>query len=81
MPSEAAQRVELVFTLFEASRNGAADSDGPAKQAVRAAFRRYRATLEGELDADAAWADGIRDFHAPDQAGIPGDRLVGTPAA
>ncbi|MFE3499757.1 EF-hand domain-containing protein [Kitasatospora sp. NPDC059146] len=177
MLTEAAQRVELVFTLFDANRNGvieaedfalmsarvveaATDSGEPAKQAIRAAFRRYWATLERELDVDgdgvvsrdefrafvlaperfgptaaefaqalsalgnpdgdgyverplfvalmtaigfgpanidalfdafgptpddritvATWADGIRDFYAPDKAGIPGDLLVGTPIA
>ncbi|MFD5462351.1 EF-hand domain-containing protein [Kitasatospora sp. NPDC127059] len=177
MLTEAAQRVELVFTLFDANRNGvieaedielmstrvveaATESDESAKQAVRAAFRRYWTTLERELDADgdgvvsreefrgfvlapelfgptadefaealaalgdpdgdglverplfltlmtaigfepantdalfdafgptpddritvATWADGIRDFYSPDKAGIPGDRLVGHPAA
>ncbi|MFE7486337.1 EF-hand domain-containing protein [Kitasatospora sp. NPDC057965] len=175
MRNEATQRVELVFELFDANRNGvidigdfdlmsrrvveaAADSDETAKEAIRAAFRRYWVVLETELDANgdgvvtreefrafvlsperfgptiaqfadalaalgdpdgdglverprfvalmiaigfghanidalfdafgptaddripvATWAEGIRDYYAPDKAGIPGDRLVGSP--
>ncbi|MGW4159892.1 EF-hand domain-containing protein [Streptomyces sp. NPDC004788] len=176
MRTEAAQRVELVFSLFDANGNGvidsndfdlmtnrvlkaAADSDDAAKDAVRAAFRRYWTTLATELDADgdgvitvdefrpfvvdstrfgptvtefaealaalgdpdgdglierplfvslmtaigfeeknihalfdafgpdaedrvpvATWATGIKDYYAPDMAGIPGDRLVSATA-
>ncbi|MEU8618326.1 EF-hand domain-containing protein [Streptomyces sp. NPDC048623] len=176
MRTEATQRVELVFSLFDTNGNGvidsddfdlmtgrvleaAAASDDGAKEAVRAAFRRYWTTLATELDADgdgvitadefrpfvldparfgptvaefaralstlgdpdgdglverplfvalmtaigfedanvhalfdafgrdaqdritvAAWAAGIKDYYAPDKAGIPGDRLVAAPA-
>ncbi|MBO1417072.1 EF-hand domain-containing protein [Streptomyces sp. FH025] len=173
MLTEATQRIDLVFTLFDANRNGvieaedfelmsnrviaaAADSDEAAKQAIDTAFRRYWTVLADELDADGdgvvsreefagfvlapelfgptagefadalaalgdpdgdglierprfvalmtaigferanidalfdafdptpedritvtTWAAGIRDYYAPDKAGIPGDRLVG----
>lgn len=172
MRTEAAERAELVFSLFDANGNGVLDSgdfdlmtgrvlkaavasDDGAKEAVRAAFRRYWATLATELDANgdgvitvdefrpfvldperfgptitefaealsvlgdpdgdglierplfvslmtaigfaeanihalfdafgpdaedrvtvAAWATGIKDYYAPDMAGIPGDQLV-----
>ncbi|MFF4172484.1 EF-hand domain-containing protein [Streptomyces sp. NPDC001744] len=172
MRDEAAKRVELVFSLFDANGNGvvesddfdlmtgrvleaAAASDDGAKAAVRAAFRRYWTTLAAELDANGdgvitvdefrpfvldperfgptiaefaealsalgdpdgdglierplfvslmraigfeeanihalfdafgpddkdrvavdTWAVGIKDYYAPDLAGIPGDRLV-----
>jgi hypothetical protein len=172
MRDEAAKRVELVFSLFDANGNGviasddfdlmtgrvleAADaSDDGAKAAIRAAFRRYWTTLATELDANgdgvitvdefrpfvldperfgptiaefaealsalgdpdgdslverplfvslmtaigfeeanihalfdafgpdaedritvATWAAGIKDYYAPDMAGIPGDQLV-----
>ncbi|MEV7927944.1 EF-hand domain-containing protein [Kitasatospora sp. NPDC088264] len=177
MPTEATRRIDLVFSLFDANRNGvvevddfnlmtarvvaaAADSDEAAKAAIRAAFRRYWTTLVSELDTNgdgvisreefggfvlsperfgpaagefadalaalgdpdgdglierplfvalmtaigfehanihalfdafgptpedritvAVWAAGIRDYYAPDKAGIPGDLLVGQPAA
>ncbi|MDT0447056.1 EF-hand domain-containing protein [Streptomyces johnsoniae] len=39
----------------------------------------------GPSDADripvVTWADGIKDYYAPDKAGIPGDHLVGDAAA
>ncbi|MGA5442804.1 EF-hand domain-containing protein [Streptomyces sp. ECR3.8] len=172
MRDEAAKRVELVFSLFDANGNGvldsgdfdlmtgrvleaAAASDDGAKDAIRSAFRRYWTTLATELDANgdgvisveefrpfvldperfgptvaefaealsalgdpdgdglierplfvslmraigfeeanihalfdafgpdaddritvATWAAGIKDYYAPDKAGIPGDRLV-----
>ncbi|GGS40493.1 calcium-binding protein [Streptomyces griseoviridis] len=172
MRTEAAKRVELVFSLFDANGNGvidsddfdlmtgrvleaAAASDDGAKDALRAAFRRYWTTLAAELDADgdgvitvdefrpfvldparfgdtiaefaealsalgdpdgdglierplfvslmtaigfeeanihalfdafgpdsedrvtvATWSAGIKDYYAPDLAGIPGDQLV-----
>ncbi|MFC9388889.1 EF-hand domain-containing protein [Streptomyces venezuelae] len=73
MRSEAAQRVELVFSLFDANGNGVIDSgdfdlmtgrvleaavasDADAKEAIRAAFRRYWTTLAAELDTDG---DGV----------------------
>ncbi|MGW2773566.1 EF-hand domain-containing protein [Streptomyces olivaceoviridis] len=177
MRDEAAKRVELVFSLFDANGNGVVDSgdfdlmtgrvleaaaasgDG-AKDAIRAAFRRYWTTLATELDANgdgvitldefrpfvldperfgptiaefaealsalgdpdgdglierplfvslmtaigfeeanihalfgafgpdsedritvAAWNAGIKDYYAPDLAGIPGDQLVADRAA
>lgn len=172
MRDEAAKRVELVFSLFDANGNGvidsddfdlmtgrvleaAAASDDGAKAAIQAAFRRYWTTLATELDANgdgvitvdefrpfvldperfgptiaefaealsalgdpdgdglierplfvslmkaigfeeanihalfdafvpdaedriavSTWAVGIKDYYAPDMAGIPGDRLV-----
>ncbi|TXS48888.1 EF-hand domain-containing protein [Streptomyces sp. t39] len=172
MRTEAAERIELVFSLFDANGDGVLDSgdfdlmtgrvleaagasDDGAREAVRAAFRRYWTTLATELDANgdgvitvdefrpfvldperfgptiaefaealaalgdpdgdglierplfvslmtaigfaepnihalfdafgpdagdritvATWATGIRDYYAPDMAGIPGDRLV-----
>ncbi|MET9349208.1 EF-hand domain-containing protein [Streptomyces termitum] len=177
MRTEAAQRIELVFSLFDANGNGvldsedfdlmadrvvkaAAASDDDAKAAIRAAFRRYWTTLATELDANGdgvisveefrpfvldpgrfgptvtefaealsalgdpdgdglierplfvdlmtaigfeepnihslfdafepdaedritvtTWAVGIKDYYAPDKAGIPGDRLVTVPTA
>ncbi|MFF7441516.1 EF-hand domain-containing protein [Streptomyces sp. NPDC008122] len=73
MRTEAAKRVELVFSLFDANGNGvidsgdfdlmtgrvleaAAASDAGAKEAIRAAFRRYWTTLATELDANG---DGV----------------------
>ncbi|WP_239150069.1 hypothetical protein [Streptomyces sp. SID8111] len=67
MRTEAAKRVELVFSLFDANGNGVVDSDDfdlmtervleaavasddSAKEAIRAAFRRYWTTLATELD-------------------------------
>ncbi|MFF8769316.1 EF-hand domain-containing protein [Kitasatospora sp. NPDC015120] len=175
MRTEATQRIELVFGLFDANGNGvidigdfelmsqrvvaaAVDADEAAKDAIRTAFRRYWVTLETELDTNgdgvvtreefrefvlsperfgptigqfadalaalgdpdgdglverplfialmtaigfghanidalfdafgpnaddripvATWAEGIRDYYAPDKAGIPGDHLVGDP--
>ncbi|MGY3340798.1 Ca2+-binding EF-hand superfamily protein [Streptomyces filamentosus] len=175
--AEAARRVELVFTLFDANGNGVVESDDfdlmtdrvlkvavasdeTARAALRASLRRYWTTLAAELDADgdgvitveefrplvldparfgpavaefaealsvlgdpdgdglierplflelmeaigferpnihalfdafgpdaedritvATWDAGIRDFYAPDLAGIPGDRLVTLPVA
>ncbi|MFE8956344.1 EF-hand domain-containing protein [Streptomyces althioticus] len=172
MRDEAAKRVELVFSLFDANGNGVLDSDDfdlmtgrvlaaatasddGAKDAIRAAFRRYWTTLSTELDANgdgvisvdefrpfvldperfgptiaefaealsalgdpdgdglierplfvslmraigfeeanihalfdafgpdaddrvavSTWAVGIKEYYAPDMAGIPGDRLV-----
>ncbi|MFJ9824887.1 EF-hand domain-containing protein [Streptomyces sp. NPDC101160] len=177
MRTEATQRVELVFSLFDANGNGVIDSDDfdlmtshvlkaadasddGAKDAMRAAFNRYWTTLADELDANgdgvitleefrpfvldparfgptvadfakalaalgdpdkdglierplfvslmtaigfedanihalfdafgpdaedripvATWEAGIKDFYAPDMAGIPGDHLVGAPTA
>ncbi|GAA2649408.1 EF-hand domain-containing protein [Streptomyces aculeolatus] len=172
MRDEAAKRVELVFSLFDANGNGVIDSDDfdlmtgrvleaaaasdeGAQAAIQAAFRRYWTTLATELDANgdgvitvdefrpfvldperfgptiaefaealsalgdpdgdglierplfvslmkaigfeepnihalfdafgpdtedritvATWAVGIKDYYAPDMAGIPGDQLV-----
>jgi Ca2+-binding EF-hand superfamily protein len=73
MRTEAAQRVELVFSLFDVNRNGVVDSgdfdlmtervlaaavasDDGAREAIRAAFRRYWSTLATELDANG---DGV----------------------
>src|SRR5690606_5382467 len=73
MRTEAAKRVELVFSLFDANGNGvvgsddfdlmtqrvleaAVASDDSAKEAIRAAFRRYWTTLATELDANG---DGV----------------------
>ncbi|MEW2391108.1 EF-hand domain-containing protein [Streptomyces venezuelae] len=73
MRTEAAKRVELVFSLFDANGNGviesddfdlmtgrvlaaASASDAAAKEAIRAAFRRYWTTLAAELDANG---DGV----------------------
>src|SRR5690606_16454473 len=73
MRTEAAKRVELVFSLFDANGNGVVDSDDfdlmtervleaavasddSAKEAIRAAFRRYWTTLATELDANG---DGV----------------------
>ncbi|MER7537593.1 EF-hand domain-containing protein [Streptomyces sp. NPDC097704] len=73
MRTEAAKRVELVFSLFDANGNGVLDSgdfdlmtervlkaavasDTGAKEAIRAAFRRYWTTLATELDANG---DGV----------------------
>ncbi|MFB6837232.1 EF-hand domain-containing protein [Streptomyces sp. NPDC056361] len=176
MRTEAAKRVELVFSLFDANGNGVIDSgdfdlmtgrvlevavasDDGAKESLRTAFRRWWTTLATELDVNgdgvitvdefrpfvldperfgptitefaealsalgdpdgdglierplflslmtaigfekanihalfdafgpdaedritvATWAAGIEDYYAPELAGIPGDRLVGTPA-
>ncbi|MFK0171532.1 EF-hand domain-containing protein [Streptomyces sp. NPDC090306] len=172
MRTEAAERIELVFSLFDANGNGVLDSDDfdlmsgrvlkaavasddNAKRAIAAAFRRYWTTLATELDTNGdgvisvdefrpfvldpgrfgptiaefaealaalgdpdgdglierplfvslmtaigfeeaninalfdafgpdaedritvgTWAEGIKDYYAPDMAGIPGDRLV-----
>ncbi|MBD0710415.1 MULTISPECIES: EF-hand domain-containing protein [unclassified Streptomyces] len=177
MRTEAAKRIELVFTLFDANGNGVIDSgdfdlmtervleaavasDADAQKGIRTAFQRYWTTLATELDANGdgvitvdefrpfvldpqrfgptvtefaealsalgdpdgdglierplflslmtaigfeepnihalfdafgpdaedritvdAWAVGIKEYYAPDLAGIPGDRLVGAPAA
>jgi Ca2+-binding EF-hand superfamily protein len=39
----------------------------------------------GPSDADrievTTWVEGIKDYYAPDKAGIPGDHLVGDPVA
>lgn len=176
MRTEAAERAELVFSLFDANGNGVLDpddfdlmtrrvlkaavaSDDGAREAIRAAFGRYWTTLATELDADgdgvitvdefrpfvldpdrfgptvaefaealaalgdpdgdglierplfvslmkaigfeeanihalfdafgpnaedritvATWTTGIKEYYAPDMAGIPGDRLVAVPA-
>lgn len=175
MRTEAAERAQLVFSLFDANGNGvldsedfdlmtrrvldvAVDSDDGAREALRVSFRRWWTKLT-ELDANgdgvisveefrpfvldpdrfgttiaefadalsvlgdpdgdglierplfvslmraigfaeanihalfdafgpdaedritvAVWADGIRDYYAPDLAGIPGDQLVGARA-
>ncbi|MFF6775495.1 EF-hand domain-containing protein [Streptomyces sp. NPDC012637] len=79
MRTEAAQRVELVFSLFDANGNGvidsddfelmtdrvlkaAAASDDDAKAAVRAAFRRYWTTLATELDANGDGVVTVEEF-------------------
>ncbi|GHH69694.1 calcium-binding protein [Streptomyces sulfonofaciens] len=36
---------------------------------------------DGDRIAVTTWVEGIKDYYAPDKAGIPGDRLVGQPAA
>lgn len=79
MRTEAAKRVELVFSLFDANGNGVVDSDDfdlmtdrvleaavasddSAKEAIRAAFRRYWTTLATELDANGDGVITVEEF-------------------
>jgi len=79
MRTEAAQRIELVFSLFDVNRNGVVESedfdlmtdrvlgaavasDDAAKEAMRAAFRRYWATMATELDADGDGVITLEEF-------------------
>ncbi|MGW0119907.1 EF-hand domain-containing protein [Streptomyces sp. NPDC003327] len=79
MRNEAAQRVELVFSLFDVNGNGVIDSgdfdlmtervlkaavasDDDAKEAIRAAFRRYWTTLATELDANGDGVITVEEF-------------------
>ncbi|MEW2544170.1 EF-hand domain-containing protein [Streptomyces sp. NPDC047002] len=43
---------------------------------IHALFEEFGPTDDDRVPA-ATWAAGIRDYYAPDKAGIPGDRLVG----
>ncbi|MGO4633155.1 EF-hand domain-containing protein [Streptomyces sp. 2RAF24] len=79
MRTEAAQRVELVFSLFDANGNGVIDSDdfdlmtgrvlevatasdGAAREALRAAFRRWWTVLAAELDANDDGVITVEEF-------------------
>lgn len=43
---------------------------------IQALFDAFGPSPDDEIEA-AVWEAGIRDYYAPDKAGIPGDRLVG----
>lgn len=79
MRTEATERAELVFSLFDANGNGVLDSedfdlmtgcvlevavasDDGAREAIRAAFRRYWTTLATELDANGDGVISVDEF-------------------
>ncbi|RMI44998.1 EF-hand domain-containing protein [Streptomyces triticirhizae] len=47
---------------------------------IDALFDAFGPSAEDRIEA-AAWEEGIRDYYAPDKAGIPGDHLVGKATA
>jgi len=79
MRTEATERAELVFSLFDANGNGVLDSDDfdlmtervlevavasddNAREAIRAAFRRYWTTLVTGLDANGDGVISVDEF-------------------
>lgn len=91
------ERFDATITEFAQALAALGDPDGdglierPAFHALMAAIGFERDNVEALFDAFGptaddrvpvpVWAEGIRDYYAPDKAGIPGDRLVSGTAA
>ncbi|WP_129843458.1 EF-hand domain-containing protein [Streptomyces sp. RFCAC02] len=92
----APERFEGPLAEFAESLAALGDPDGdgmverPEFMALMLAIGFERANIDalfdafGPTEADAipvaTWVEGIKDYYAPDKAGIAGDHLVGSPA-
>ncbi|WP_049580142.1 EF-hand domain-containing protein [Streptomyces sp. SBT349] len=91
----APERFDAALTAFAESLAALGDPDGdglierPLFRALMLAIGFAPANIEALFDAFEpdgedritvdTWVTGIKEFYAPDKAGIPGDRLVGDP--